>query len=310
MFTLGTLGLVNPWLLAALIALPVLWWLLRAIPPSPKLQIFAGVRLLFGLEDSEREASKTPWWLLALRLLALAAVIIGFAGPVLNPSTRLGPAGEGPVLILMDQGWASAPDWPARKAAATAFMNKAGVPPKLKDAAQFTSQNMNLVGKGLGLAKNSLNILGGLAKIAGASANIGGSFLGTVIAGGISTVLGLVGFGIGLAQSKYQEKKLARIKKRTVAPTTPPTSPPTAPPVGTPPVGQSLLTMHAKAVIDCLNSPTPTEQDFAVQFLSEVLNITLDASDAAKNKAAVLNMVKTDTSALKQLLMSKMQKYD
>jgi hypothetical protein len=125
MFTLGTLGLANPWLLAALIALPVLWWLLRAIPPSPKLQIFAGVRLLFGLEDSEREASKTPWWLLALRVLALAAVIIGFAGPVLNPSTRLGPAGEGPVLLLMDQGWASAPDWPARKAAALAAVDEA-----------------------------------------------------------------------------------------------------------------------------------------------------------------------------------------
>ncbi|HUV33181.1 MAG TPA: BatA domain-containing protein, partial [Devosiaceae bacterium] len=121
----GALGFINPWLLAALIALPILWWLLRAIPPSPKLEIFAGVRLLFGLEDPEREASKTPWWLLLLRVLALAAVIIGFAGPVLNPSTRLGPAGDGPVLILMDQGWASAPDWALRKAAALAAVVEA-----------------------------------------------------------------------------------------------------------------------------------------------------------------------------------------
>ena len=70
MFTLGALGFVNPWLLSALIALPVLWWLLRAIPPSPKLEVFAGVRLLLGLEDPEREAAKTPWWLLLLRALA------------------------------------------------------------------------------------------------------------------------------------------------------------------------------------------------------------------------------------------------
>ncbi|MFQ5567772.1 MAG: BatA domain-containing protein, partial [Paracoccaceae bacterium] len=126
MFTLGALGFVNPWLLSGLIALPVLWWLLRAIPPSPKLEIFAGVRLLLGLEDPEREAAKTPWWLLLLRALALAAVIVGFAGPVLNPSTRLGPAGSGPVLILMDQGWASAPDWGARKAAALAAVDEAG----------------------------------------------------------------------------------------------------------------------------------------------------------------------------------------
>ena len=129
MFSIGAfgaaLGFINPWLLSALVALPILWWLLRAIPPSPKLEIFAGVRLLFGLEDPEREASKTPWWLLLLRVLALAAVIIGFAGPILNPSTRLGPMGAGPVLILMDQGWASAPDWAARKAAAMAAINEA-----------------------------------------------------------------------------------------------------------------------------------------------------------------------------------------
>ncbi len=130
MFTLGAfggaVGFANPWLLSALIVLPVLWWLLRAIPPSPKLEVFAGVRLLLGLEDPERQADKTPWWLLLLRALALAAVIIGFAGPVLNPSTRLGSAGEGPVLILMDQGWASAPDWSARKAAALAAVDEAG----------------------------------------------------------------------------------------------------------------------------------------------------------------------------------------
>ncbi|MDH3668954.1 MAG: DUF4159 domain-containing protein [Paracoccaceae bacterium] len=125
MFTLGALGFVNPWLLSGLIALPVLWWLLRAIPPSPKILAFPGVRLLLGLEDPERQAAKTPWWLLLLRCLALAAVIIGFAGPVLNPSARLVPAGEGPVLILMDQGWASAPDWRARKAAALAAVDEA-----------------------------------------------------------------------------------------------------------------------------------------------------------------------------------------
>jgi len=125
MFTLGSLGFVNPGLLAALIALPILWWLLRAIPPSPKREVFAGVRLLLGLEDPEREAAKTPWWLLLLRALAVAAVILGFAGPVLNPSARLAPAGEGPALVLLDQGWASAPDWAASKAAALAVVDEA-----------------------------------------------------------------------------------------------------------------------------------------------------------------------------------------
>ncbi|MEM7671152.1 MAG: BatA domain-containing protein, partial [Pseudomonadota bacterium] len=64
MIPAGSLVFLNPWILAGLLALPILWWLLRAIPPSPKVEAFAGVRLLLGLDDKEREADKTPWWLL------------------------------------------------------------------------------------------------------------------------------------------------------------------------------------------------------------------------------------------------------
>ncbi|MEM9784311.1 MAG: BatA domain-containing protein, partial [Pseudomonadota bacterium] len=126
MFGLGSLGFVAPAVLLGLIALPVLWWLLRAIPPSPKTEIFPGVRLLLGLDDPEREAERTPWWLLLLRVVAIGAVIIGFAQPLLNPSQRLADSGEGPVLVLMDAGWASAPDWQARRAAAAATIEEAG----------------------------------------------------------------------------------------------------------------------------------------------------------------------------------------
>ena len=107
-----------------LLAPLVLWWLLRAIPPSPRRQTFPGVRLLLGLEDEERQTHKTPWWLLLLRMLALAAAIIGFAQPVMNPSARVSGA-SGPLLVLMDQGWASAPDWRQRAAAARGVLDEA-----------------------------------------------------------------------------------------------------------------------------------------------------------------------------------------
>ncbi|MGF1554036.1 MAG: DUF4159 domain-containing protein [Paracoccaceae bacterium] len=126
MIALGSIGFAAPWILLGLIALPVLYWLLRAIPPSPKVMAFPGVRLLLGLDDPEREAERTPWWLLALRLIAIAAVILGFAQPVLNPSERLAIGAEGPVLVLMDQGWASAPDWDDRRDAAAAAIEEAG----------------------------------------------------------------------------------------------------------------------------------------------------------------------------------------
>ena len=112
MFTLFGIGFITPWLLVALAALPVLWILLRAVPPAPIRRRFPGVALLLGLEDDETQTDKTPWWLLLLRLLAVAAMIIGFAGPVLNP--RDDSAGTGPLLILVDGTWADARDWGAR----------------------------------------------------------------------------------------------------------------------------------------------------------------------------------------------------
>lgn len=113
---LGALGFTAPWLLAGLIGLPLLWWLLRAVPPAPVRRAFAGVALLIGLADKDAETARTPWWLLALRLLAVAAMILGFAGPVLNPDASA--PGSGPLVVVIDDGWAAAPDWTARLAAA------------------------------------------------------------------------------------------------------------------------------------------------------------------------------------------------
>jgi len=113
-----------PLLLVALIALPILWWLLRAVPPAPIRRRFPGVALLIGLKDDDSQTDKTPWWLLLLRILAVAAAIIGFAGPVLNPPEE--SVAEGPLLVLMDASWASGRDWPARQDRARALIEEAG----------------------------------------------------------------------------------------------------------------------------------------------------------------------------------------
>ncbi len=112
MWMLGPVGFAAPFLLLALIALPILWLILRAVPPAPIKRRFPGVALLLGLTDAESQADRTPWWLLLLRILAVAAVIIGFAGPVLNPQTAR--TGTGPLLIVLDATWADARDWDAR----------------------------------------------------------------------------------------------------------------------------------------------------------------------------------------------------
>ncbi|MGR3495340.1 DUF4159 domain-containing protein [Citreimonas sp.] len=121
----GVLGFTTPWLLLGLLALPILWVILRAVPPAPIRRRFPGVALLLGLRDEEQVSDRTPWWLLLLRMLAVAAVIIGLAGPVLNPQTEDSAAGTGPLLVVMDASWASADDWRARQTALDALMTRA-----------------------------------------------------------------------------------------------------------------------------------------------------------------------------------------
>ncbi|WP_422075077.1 DUF4159 domain-containing protein [Tranquillimonas rosea] len=123
MFTLFGIGFTTPWLLLGLVALPILWLLLRAVPPAPVRRRFPGVALLLGLSDDDQQSDKTPWWLLLLRTLAVAAVILGFAGPVLNPEPER--AGSGPLLVLLDGTWADAGDWPRRMDRAEAVLSEA-----------------------------------------------------------------------------------------------------------------------------------------------------------------------------------------
>ena len=114
---------VAPWVLIGLLALPLLWWLIRVTPPAPRSEIFPAVRLLLGLNATEETPARTPWWLLALRLLAAGLVIVALARPVLDAGTAL--AGKGPVLLVMDNGWAAADDWVRRKEAAGALLDRA-----------------------------------------------------------------------------------------------------------------------------------------------------------------------------------------
>jgi hypothetical protein len=123
MWTIGPIGFTVPWLLVGLAALPILWLLLRAVPPAPIRRRFPGVALLLGLKDDENETDKTPWWLLLLRAAAIAAAIIGFAGPILNPTPERG--GTGPLLVLLDGTWADARDWQARMTRTEALLDEA-----------------------------------------------------------------------------------------------------------------------------------------------------------------------------------------
>ncbi len=114
MMTLGSIGFLAPWLLAGLVVLPLIWWLLRFIPPKPQRIVFPPTRLLKGLQNDDQTPENSPWWLTALRVLLAALIILALARPILNPD-REALSGSGPVIIVVDNGWASASHWNKRQ---------------------------------------------------------------------------------------------------------------------------------------------------------------------------------------------------
>lgn len=124
MTVLAGIGFTAPWILLGLLTLPILWLILRAVPPAPIRRLFPAVTLLLGLKDDESVSDRTPWWLLLLRMLAAAAIIIGLAGPVLNPSRD--ESGSGPLLLVLDASWAGATRWSATLDQIDAQLTEAG----------------------------------------------------------------------------------------------------------------------------------------------------------------------------------------
>ncbi len=118
------LTFAEPLLLIGLLSLPALWWLLRVMPPRPKRIDFPPTRLLFEIDPKEETPSRTPWWLTALRLLAAALVILAAAGPIWNPAEGVGRA-NGPLVLLIDDGWTAAASWDARVRAADELISNA-----------------------------------------------------------------------------------------------------------------------------------------------------------------------------------------
>ncbi len=107
------LGFAQPLVLLGLLSLPVLWWLLRLVPPRPRRINFPPTRLLFEIAPKEQTPARTPWWLTLLRLTLAGLIIIAAAGPLWNPPLATSSRAA-PLLILIDDGWAAAAAWDER----------------------------------------------------------------------------------------------------------------------------------------------------------------------------------------------------
>ena len=116
------LAFAAPAALAALALLAALYLFLKVTPPRPREVVFPPLRLLIGLDRKDATPAKTPWPLLLLRIAVAGLVIVAMAGPIWN---ALPGKGDGPLLIVLDDGWAAAPSWEKRSAYARAALEAA-----------------------------------------------------------------------------------------------------------------------------------------------------------------------------------------
>ncbi|HEY5048120.1 MAG TPA: DUF4159 domain-containing protein [Rhizomicrobium sp.] len=138
-----------PWILAGLIVLPAIYWLLRVTPPSPRRVVFPPLRLLLGLSAPRETPALTPFWLLAIRMFAVACVIVALAQPSIGQPPL--PSGRGPLVLFIDNGWTAAHAWQSREVAlsdAVAGAARLNRPVAIVPTATVTSPPITLLDAG------------------------------------------------------------------------------------------------------------------------------------------------------------------
>ena len=106
------LTFLQPWVLAALVTVPLLWHFLRAMPPAERRMPFPGLVLLASLKTREYTPDTMPLWLAILRMIIVISFILGLAQPMIGSAGNVFPSR--PLAILFDDSWASARGWDDR----------------------------------------------------------------------------------------------------------------------------------------------------------------------------------------------------
>lgn len=124
----GEIILQAPHYLWAILFVPLLWWLLRLIPPEAIRRRFPSLRLLQKLPPLRAQTAYTPIWLLILRGAMVILLLIGFAEPVWIAGENDAPPPDQPIVMLMDNCWSAAPNFAAMKTKALSILEN--LPPQ------------------------------------------------------------------------------------------------------------------------------------------------------------------------------------
>ncbi|MED5423642.1 MAG: DUF4159 domain-containing protein [Pseudomonadota bacterium] len=120
----SALQFITPMALWAALALPILWFVFKTIPPHPRLIKLPTARFLKDIETEDSQKDDIPWWLKLLRIILMACVILAAAGPYLAPKQPVKIDGDA-IAIIMDNSWAAAPQVEKQRTKAASLINLA-----------------------------------------------------------------------------------------------------------------------------------------------------------------------------------------
>lgn len=120
---MGMVTFLNPWALMGLLALPLLWWIVRVTPPPERRYTFPPIRVFAESFPGAPPPKGAPPWLVMIRLLCAILAVLGLAQPVLNATPA--PISHHPLLIIIDNGWSAAPNWDHSVKEVTDLLKKA-----------------------------------------------------------------------------------------------------------------------------------------------------------------------------------------
>jgi len=106
--SLGALTFLAPLGLLGLLVLPLIFWLLKATPPSPKNQSFPPIKILVDVITQEQTPDRTPWWLLLFRIGLVALLAVALARPIMTVQSGTEVK---PLLLVVDNSYAGAANW-------------------------------------------------------------------------------------------------------------------------------------------------------------------------------------------------------
>ena len=95
--------------LTSVISLPILFFILKFYPPSPKRANFSSLFLLKDIVVKNTAKSKYPIWLLIYRLLICLLVILFFSKPYITKDSDIENYKN--YVIIADNGWSIANNW-------------------------------------------------------------------------------------------------------------------------------------------------------------------------------------------------------